>query len=672
MKMRNLQKVGPGPGPSLVRRWYNLLAARAYSAIMVGALFCTLLVKFFHAYRTNLMHEYFRWILSDISVLLGIEVIFALICFGWPRKLVLRLVTFAAALVCTWSVMNAGWLIRTGHQILPRVLLSLFRDPLSAMAMVVINMIKMPRAAVLIVVPSAIALTFLFSVLVRPVLPGYNRKRFVSRIIISVIIILSAVLSRGAIIKRASEQTISEELRYNCQMRAITSLFFRGSSQLVRADFARARRKIPAFDQIDIAISQPRKVKYNVVIVVLEGIQYRYTSLYDRQSNLTPFMVKLAEQGVEFTNARSTLSHTTKALFALLTGRYPSAVQDVAEAVPAVKPYASLATILEQKLNFRTTFFQSAEGKFECAPGEIYNLGFDKFWAREDLNDPKAYVGYFSSDEFAMLEPITEWIKAGDAPFLLTILCSVTHDPYEVPEWYAEPADEPQERYRQAISYTDKFLAALDAELAKLNLTDNTIFCVISDHGEAFGEHGGLCHERIAFDEVLYVPWVMRAPGLVTPGRKVTEPVSSVDLTPTVLALLGFETTNAGFDGMDVLGPIPDDRKVFFSGWMQEGPAGYVKGYRKFIFNPAYGIVFVYDLRADPFEHNRIEPDEQEAEKIASEIIAWRKNTIFQMNQQQTGRKILFDRWLCRWNGRVASVKYLKEKRSTSITTKQR
>ncbi|MBC8217366.1 MAG: sulfatase-like hydrolase/transferase, partial [Planctomycetes bacterium] len=70
----------------------------------------------------------------------------------------------------------------------------------------------------------------------------------------------------------------------------------------------------------------------------------------------------------------------------------------------------------------------------------------------------------------------------------------------------------------------------MDVELAKLNLTDETIFCVISDHGEAFGEHGLLGHNRIAFDELLHIPFCLRAPFSVEPGSKITRPVSSVDL----------------------------------------------------------------------------------------------------------------------------------------------
>ena len=95
-------------------------------------------------------------------------------------------------------------------------------------------------------------------------------------------------------------------------------------------------------------------------MVVLEGVQYKYTSLADTKSDLTPYLAKLAAQGVEFSNMRSTLTHTTKALFALLGGRYPSASQDVVEAVPAISPYGGLATILADKVGYRTAFFQSA------------------------------------------------------------------------------------------------------------------------------------------------------------------------------------------------------------------------------------------------------------------------------------------------------------------------
>ena len=329
--------------------------------------------------------------------------------------------------------------------------------------------------------------------------------------------------------------------------------------------------------------------------------------------------------------------------------------------MPAKKPYASIATILGDQLDYRTAFFQSAKGNFESRPGLVYNLGFDKFWARDDLNDPDAFLGYLACDEFAMLEPIAEWIKADARPFFLTVLCSVTHDPYEVPAWFAEPGKGPLERYLQAVSYTDRFLAELDARLADLELRDKTILCVISDHGEAFGEHGLLGHERIAFDEVLRIPFCLRAPSMIEPDTRITQPVSSVDLTPTLLALLGFDVSVAGFDGANALELVPNGRKVYFSGWLRESPAGFVRANRKFIFYPSTRTVSVYDLHSDPLELFTAELPEPLTQQIADEVITWQKNSIFRLDQTRTGKTVLFDSWACSWTNRIASVNYRPE-----------
>ncbi|GAH99284.1 unnamed protein product, partial [marine sediment metagenome] len=150
----------------------KFLAPRAYSIIMFGALFCTLAVKFFHSRRIGLVNEYFGWILADIAVLLGIEVVLVAVCFRWPWRWVIRAACVIAAVVCTWSVMNAGWLIRTGTQILPTVLLPLFRDPLNTLLIIGVNLVKMPAVAVILLGPSAVALAFFFFVLAKPMPPA--------------------------------------------------------------------------------------------------------------------------------------------------------------------------------------------------------------------------------------------------------------------------------------------------------------------------------------------------------------------------------------------------------------------------------------------------------------------------------------------------------------------
>ena len=195
-----------------VRHLYGMLAPRAFSVIMFGALVCTLSVKLFHSWRYGLLNEYFGWVLADISFLLVVETILALVCFRWPKKWVLRITTIVAAIVCTWSVMNAGWLIRTGTQILPRVLLPLVRAPLHTLCIIGVNLMKMPITAFILLGPSVVALIFFFVVLADPLPPNYNRKRFLSKVVISLVIVITSILAHGAVSRGDSG------LHYNCHL----------------------------------------------------------------------------------------------------------------------------------------------------------------------------------------------------------------------------------------------------------------------------------------------------------------------------------------------------------------------------------------------------------------------------------------------------------------------
>jgi len=660
---------------SFFLRFYEFLACYAWSVIIFAALFCTLAAKFFHAYRNGQVGEYFSWILTDVAVLLLVEVILALMCYHWRRRNVFRFAVVVALVVWSWSLINAGWLIKTGTQILPMVFKPLYRDPLNTLAIVGVNLIKMPEVMVILFVPAGLALFFFILVLLKPHLPEFNRRFFLRRIFVTVFVVFILVLVRGALAEQYQGELASAGMYYNSQLYAVMSLI------LYDDEVPDPARRIPSYEAVNLDLAGDSDwPKPNIVVLVLEGIQYKYTSLADRQlvsgsaavggefedsgdsnGDLTPYLASLAKQGVEFSNTRTVLTHTTKALFSLFTGRYPSFAQDVAEAVPVDKPYASLVTIVKRELGYRTGFFQSAKGNFEARAGLVHNLGFEKFYARDDLGEPNTYLGYLSSDEFAMIEPIAEWIESGKSPFLLTVLCSVSHDPYEVPDWYAEPAEEPLECYTQAVCYTDSFIRALDGRLGSLGLRDETIFCVIGDHGEAFGEHGMFGHERIAFDEGLRVPFVIRAGSLIEAGSVVSEPVGTIDMTPTLLYLLGFEVSDGDFAGCNVLSSVPAERRLYFSGWMFESPAGYIKGDKKYVYNPPSKDVLIYDLSGDAWEVNGTEPGEERAQEIAEEILSHRRRSIFRLNTQKKGQKVLYDRWYLRWRNRSCIAKFLSE-----------
>lgn len=618
------------------------------------ALGCTIAVKFSHAWRSGMLEQVVPWVLADVAILGGLEAIMAATCFLWPIRLIFRINTSLASIVCLWSIINAAWLTRTGTQIFPEAILPLIRDPINVSLIVAINLIKHPVGSVALLVPCLFAIWLVLTTIVKPVVPTYRKKAFLIRIMATATIALAAVPARGTMIRRLPSQTPNCHMHHNSHLRAVFSLFKEGNG-LTRQDLADPPRTVPPPQQLWLnrTVNKPCP---NVLVVVLEGVAYRYTSLAGTY-NTTLFLLEMAQRGVEFTSMRSTVTHTTKALFAILTGRYPSACQDVVEAIPDPQGYASLATILANQLGYRTAFFQSAKGTFEARPGLVSNLGFETFQAREALNT-KTYLGYLAADEFALLPNIRQWIEKNDQPFLLVVMCSATHDPYEVPEWFEQRAKEPLDRYLQTIRYTDQFLAALYRQLGELGNLDKTIFCVVGDHGEAFGEHGLLGHDMSGFDEALHVPWLISWPLGIQPGTKICQPVSSVDVCPTILGLLGFQVDQYTFDGADCIGQVLDKRPVYFSCWANEGPAGFVLGSTKYLYDGTTDQTLIYDLAKDPAERNPITLTGQMADAIKDKILSWRRSTLLKVPDQTRSRILVYDRWLVKPVIRDATCRY--------------
>jgi len=92
-------------------------------------------------------------------------------------------------------------------------------------------------------------------------------------------------------------------------------------------------------------------------------------------------------------------------------------------------------------------------------------------------------------------------------------------------------------QYLGNVSVVDRSVNTILAELERLGLADNTIVMFTSDHGDMMGAHG-LWYKEVMLQEAMRVPMLVRVPG-VRGGTHIAAPWSHVDLTPTILGLLG-------------------------------------------------------------------------------------------------------------------------------------
>jgi phosphoglycerol transferase MdoB-like AlkP superfamily enzyme len=650
-------------------KWvYGFCKTWAASIIIAGALVCTVLAKLYWAIHINKLILYPGWIVADIPVLLGAELLCALVCFFWPKNWAARGAFIFAALVCAWSVINAGWLIATGTQVLPAVLAPLFFDPLGRFAIIGNHLAGKPLIAAVLLVPSAIALAFFFSILIKPTVPQLTKKHIQIRMTIYIILLLAAGLT-AKISQLNNDSKIFAELRYNSQFKAIKSIFAGSRKDKNNKSRNKRNRTILSAYEKPLPLRTSKYIgKYNVVVVVLESFSPGQTEIFNHDGADVPFLNKLTKKAFAFTNCRTPATHTTKALFAIHTGLYPSTTQDYIEASVKEKNYQSIATILKSA-GYRSAFFQSAAGTFEARPGLVYNLGFDKFFSREDIADANSYLGYLAADEFELIEPLCNWIKQSDRPFLLTILTSATHDPYEVPQWYDKAGGnedaEPVQKYRKLLEYTDSFLAELQKKLSEVTNMKKTILCIVGDHGEAFGQHNRYGHARIPYDEATRIFWFIKSPG-ITFRHKINSTVSSIDVTPTILNILGFNIAEGNFDGTDALGKPPADRLLFFTTWMNNGPAGFVTGRQKFIYDPTNELVSVFDTLKDPDETaGRFltkNSNDNDMENIVAQVQQWQNKMLLEPPQNQKEKyQRIFDNWLCQTDSREPKAVYNKQ-----------
>jgi arylsulfatase A-like enzyme len=90
---------------------------------------------------------------------------------------------------------------------------------------------------------------------------------------------------------------------------------------------------------------------------------------------------------------------------------------------------------------------------------------------------------------------------------------------------------------QRMFAAVDEGIARLMATLDELGLTQNTIVVFSSDHGYFYGEHGLSFERRLAYEEAIRIPLIVRYPAQVAAGRSVDDVVLNIDVGPTLLEL---------------------------------------------------------------------------------------------------------------------------------------
>ncbi len=387
-------------------------------------------------------------------------------------------------------------------------------------------------------------------------------------------------------------------------------------------------------------VGTPQTNRRNVVIVFLESTRAQSTTPYNEDLDTTPFLDELSKDSLMFERAYAVVPHTSKALVASLCGVPPPLDTAKTESEPGIIPARCLPDLLEEH-GYRTVFFQSATEKFERRPQLVDNMGYEDFFATQDMSkEGFEETNYFGYEDNIMLDPSREWLEEnGDEPFLATYLTATGHHQYVVPHRYGKKKfveDGEFNRYLNTMRYQDFFLMNLFAQYKDLGLYEDTIFIVLGDHGEGFDEHGLKQHDNTIYEEGLRIPFVIHQAGRWEGGEWIEPAVSEMDVLPTVADLLGYRIEGDTYPGASMLDP-PEHRTLRASCYHVRTCLASIEDGEKYIYHYGNRADEYFDLSEDPRErHNIIESQsEEKIEALRNDLLRWEGRVEASYEQQR-------------------------------------
>lgn len=404
-----------------------------------------------------------------------------------------------------------------------------------------------------------------------------------------------------------------------------------------------------------------------IVLVTVDTLRADRLSFAGYRLPTTPFLDRLAKEGVVFDRAYATSSWTPPTMASIFTGVPPMThgvvageiVENDAVRQPVLPDSLSTLAELVGRSGYRTLGVASNR---HLAVDLGFAQGFDRYF------DPLTFLTAPAVNDKARLllaaEYGAEWRRTWrDRPLFLWLHYFDPHDPYlpyepwiaahasgaasggplsparlvmrdlrrRFPKPDAALAEAIRPFYDSEIHRTDRLLEALWKELGA---DGDVLFIFTADHGEELADHGGLGHSQSLYDELTRIPLLFWWPRGLPAGVRIEQPVSALDLVPTLLELLG-QPPPPGLAGRSLVplwtapaaGTPSAERRPVFLELAPPRPFRWavVEGERKLIVDPTGAAEpELYDFAADPGEKmNLAARMPGEVERLRGLLRAW-------------------------------------------------
>ncbi|MDQ1913661.1 sulfatase [Paenibacillus sp. GD4] len=416
-----------------------------------------------------------------------------------------------------------------------------------------------------------------------------------------------------------------------------------------------------------------KKKRPNLLLLGIDSLRRDHMSSYGYSRLTTPHLDRLSQEGVLFEQHFSPSIPTTPGYASMLTGMdcFGTDVVALRHGGPLGEHVKTLAEVLEEQ-GYNTTCV-GFTGNPSARGFQTY-LNYEAWLPDETGRCPKAE----NLNEVTL--PELKRLAAEEHPFFLFLRHMDPHTPYLPPKpferlfyggdeknpnnrsldalydfkpfveyftsWFPEGCTDSSyidAQYDGAVAYMDASIQALFRQLEELGLEEETLVVVTSDHGETLNEHECYYDHHGLYESNLVVPLILRYPGKLPSGKRVSSPTQIKDIMPTLLELMGIDT-DISFDGRSLLPLIRGEERVPESEmyitectWMRKH--GWRTPEWKLIvalepdlhFKPE---VELYNLIRDPLELNNVAAEEPEL----VQLLTARMESHIAARERATGR----------------------------------
>ena len=320
------------------------------------------------------------------------------------------------------------------------------------------------------------------------------------------------------------------------------------------------------------ACTAPQAPRPNILVLLMDTLRADRLGCYGYGRATSSVVDRLAARGTLFTRCYAPSDYTQASTASLFTGQYPLAHGYVNSDYVLEDANLTMAEI------FGDAGYTTAAFIANGLAGRKYRMD-QGFYEHFEKNRASAFELAEAAREF-----IGRQSAAGDHPFLAYVHFLDVHDPHRIPpadfhrladpatfafdmqdsllletmvmrawwsavqNWRDEPGHQGEvaryfedysDLYDSSIAYWDEAVGAILKALAENGLDRTTVVVVTSDHGEQLLEHGFFGHANSGYDAGLHVPLVIFDPREDGSGRRISRPVSLIDVLPTLLAQAG-------------------------------------------------------------------------------------------------------------------------------------